>query len=69
MYDEFRKSIEFQRNVVRALFNFNAIDLKEFNDINAGLDKIKSEIDQEEQRSWPFRLRKFWNGFINFFRR
>lgn len=60
MYDEFRKSIEIQRGIVRALFNFNAIDLKGFNDINDGLDKLKREIDAEEQKTFQFRLRKWF---------
>lgn len=62
MYDEFRKSIDFQRSIVRALFNSRSIDFKEFTSINDGLDKLKFEIDAEEKKTLKYKWSKFFKG-------
>ena len=59
MFDTFRKSIVYQRSIIRALFNNNAIDLKEFEDINNGLNLLQAELDEKEKKTWKYKWAKF----------
>lgn len=60
MYDEFKKSIEYQRSIVRALFNSNAIDLKEFETISFGLQQLQAEIEEQRKKTFQYKWSQFF---------
>jgi hypothetical protein len=60
MHDEFIKSIQYQRSIVTALFNCNAIDLKQFELINVELNHLEYEIAQQKKNTFKYKWHQFW---------
>lgn len=60
MYSEVRKLIEVQKGMLTPLFNSNSIDFKTYEAVYNQLLCIEAALIAQEQKSWLYRLKKFF---------